>query len=185
MLDPDALTIGFARRFATYKRGTLMFRSPTGSALLLNDDGRCSSSSPARRTRDHGGKELIARSSRSPPPELRRRMVFIEDYDIAVARFLVQGVDVWLNNPRRPHEASGTQRMKSASTAASTCRSSTAGGTSATTTTTAGPSRRRRTSTTSTATTTSRRAIFDLLEHEIVPLFYERWQGPVPRWVQA
>src|SRR5262249_58548814 len=65
------------------------------------------------RPRDHGGKELIAEIQHvSRRPEFRRRIVFIEDYDMNVARYLVQGVDVWLNNPRRPLEASGTSGMK-------------------------------------------------------------------------
>ncbi|MDB5319457.1 MAG: alpha-glucan phosphorylase, partial [Phycisphaerales bacterium] len=118
VLDPEALTIGFARRFATYKRGALLLRDPERLKRLLEDTKRpiqflfAGKAHPA----DHEGKELIktivnfARSN----PQLRRRMVFIENYDMNVARYLVQGVDVWLNTPRRPYEASGTSGMKAA-----------------------------------------------------------------------
>jgi len=115
VLDPEALTIGFARRFATYKRGTLIFRNLERLAAVLNNKERPVQIIFAGKAhpRDHGGKELIAEIVHvCRRPELRRRMVFIEDYDINVARFLVQGVDVWLNNPRRPLEASGTSGMK-------------------------------------------------------------------------
>jgi starch phosphorylase len=115
VLDPEALTIGFARRFATYKRGTLIFRNLERLAAIINNKERPVQIIFAGKAhpRDHGGKELIAEilhiARRS---EFRRRIVFIEDYDIHVARYLVQGIDVWLNNPRRPLEASGTSGMK-------------------------------------------------------------------------
>jgi starch phosphorylase len=115
VLDPDALTIGFARRFATYKRGDLVFRDPERLAAILNDPHRPMQLIFAGKAhpRDNGGKELIARVVHmSRRPEFRRRVVFIEDYDMNVARHLVHGVDVWLNNPRRPLEASGTSGMK-------------------------------------------------------------------------
>lgn len=115
VLDPDALTIGFARRFATYKRGTLIFRNLERLANIVNDKDKAVQFvfSGKAHPRDHGGKELIAEIQHiARRPELRRRIVFIEDYDINVARYLVQGVDVWLNNPRRPLEASGTSGMK-------------------------------------------------------------------------
>jgi starch phosphorylase len=115
VLDPDALTIGFARRFATYKRGDLVFRNAERLASLVNDKDRpvqlifAGKAHPA----DRGGKELIQRVvQQSRRPEFRKRVVFVEDYDMNVARHLVQGVDVWLNNPRRPLEASGTSGMK-------------------------------------------------------------------------
>jgi starch phosphorylase len=114
-LDPEALTIGFARRFATYKRGDLIFRNPDRIAALLNDKDRPVQFIFAGKAhpKDNGGKELIQRVvQQSRKAEFRRRVVFIEDYDMNVARYLVQGVDVWLNNPRRPLEASGTSGMK-------------------------------------------------------------------------
>jgi starch phosphorylase len=115
VLDPDALTIGFARRFATYKRGTLIFRNLERLASIINNKDRPVQILFAGKAhpRDHGGKELIAEILHvARRPEFRRRIVFIEDYDINVARYMAQGVDVWLNNPRRPLEASGTSGMK-------------------------------------------------------------------------
>ena len=115
VLDPDALTIGFARRFATYKRGTLIFRNLERLAAIINNKDRPVQFIFAGKAhpRDHGGKELIAEILHiARRPEFRRRIVFLEDYDMNVARYLVQGVDVWLNNPRRPLEASGTSGMK-------------------------------------------------------------------------
>jgi starch phosphorylase len=115
VLDPDALTIGFARRFATYKRGTLIFRNLERLSAILNHKDRPVQIIFAGKAhpRDHGGKELIAEILHTARrPEYRRRIVFLEDYDINMARMLVQGVDVWLNNPRRPLEASGTSGMK-------------------------------------------------------------------------
>jgi starch phosphorylase len=115
VLDPDALTIGFARRFATYKRGTLIFRNLDRLTALLSSKDRPVQFIFAGKAhpRDHSGKELIAEIMQfARRPELRRRLVFLEDYDVNVARYLVQGVDVWLNNPRRPLEASGTSGMK-------------------------------------------------------------------------
>jgi glycogen phosphorylase len=115
VLDPDALTIGFARRFATYKRGNLIFRNLERLAAIVNNKDRPVQFVFAGKAhpRDHGGKELIAEIQHmARRPELRRRVVFIEDYDMNVARHLVAGVDIWLNNPRRPLEASGTSGMK-------------------------------------------------------------------------
>lgn len=115
VLDPEALTIGFARRFATYKRGTLLFRNLDRLAAIINNKDRPVQIVFAGKAhpRDHGGKELIAEIIHiARRPEFRRRIVFIEDYDMNVARYLTQGVDVWLNNPRRPLEASGTSGMK-------------------------------------------------------------------------
>lgn len=115
VLDPDALTIGFARRFATYKRGNLVFRDIERLSKIVNSSDRPVQFIFAGKAhpRDHGGKELIAQIVHMARREdLRRRVVFLEDYDMNVARYLVQGVDVWMNNPRRPLEASGTSGMK-------------------------------------------------------------------------
>jgi len=115
ILDPRILTIGFARRFATYKRGTLMIRDKERLKNILYHPERPVQIviSGKSHPRDDGGKKLIQELvnyiGHDGP---RSRMVFIEDYDMNVARRLVQGVDVWLNNPRRPHEASGTSGMK-------------------------------------------------------------------------
>jgi starch phosphorylase len=115
ILDPNALTIGFARRFATYKRADLFLRQFDVMAELCDDPNRpvqfifAGKAHPA----DEPGKKLIQRiANLRHDPRFAGRVVFIEDYDINVARHMVQGVDVWLNNPRRPLEASGTSGQK-------------------------------------------------------------------------
>ena len=115
VLNPDALTIGFARRFATYKRATLLFRDPDRLARLVNDPDRPVQFIFAGKAHPHDqpGKEFIREIVRySHMPEFRHSIVFIENYDMTVGRYMVQGCDVWLNNPRRPREASGTSGMK-------------------------------------------------------------------------
>jgi starch phosphorylase len=116
-LDPDALTIGFARRFATYKRAALIFSDQALLARLLSDETRpvqvviAGKAHPA----DRPGQRVIQDIfTLSRSPHLRGRVFVVEDYDMRIARFLVAGVDVWLNNPRRPLEASGTSGMKAA-----------------------------------------------------------------------
>ena len=115
--DPEALTIGFARRFATYKRADLIFSDHARLARLLADDERplqivmAGKAHPA----DEGGKALIQRVvAFARSAESNGRVVFLPDYEMTLARYLVQGVDVWLNNPRRPLEVSGTSGMKAA-----------------------------------------------------------------------
>ncbi len=124
VLDPEALTIGFARRFATYKRGALLLRDLDRLKKLLDDTKRpiqfvfAGKAHPA----DHEGKELIkSLVNFGRDPQYRRKFIFIENYDMNVARYLVQGVDVWLNNPRRPYEASGTSGMKAAANGILNC----------------------------------------------------------------
>jgi starch phosphorylase len=115
VLDPRILTIGFARRFATYKRATLMLSDKQRLLELMNHAERPVQIVIAGKAhpRDDGGKKLIQELVHFINHEAgRQRMVFVEDYDMQVARALVQGVDVWLNNPRRPLEASGTSGMK-------------------------------------------------------------------------
>jgi len=116
-LDPEALTIGFARRFVAYKRGDLLLREAERLAALVNDP-ECPVQiifSGKAHPKDDGGKEIIRHIIHFSSQEaVRRRIIFLEDYDIDVARVLVRGVDVWLNNPRRPMEASGTSGMKAA-----------------------------------------------------------------------
>ena len=116
-LQPDTLTIGFARRFATYKRGTLLLRNKERLLALLKDRNRpvqfifAGKAHPA----DNGGKQLIKELIEFARQEnVQDKFLFLENYDIGMARYLVQGVDVWLNNPRRPQEASGTSGMKAA-----------------------------------------------------------------------
>lgn len=117
VLQGDILTLGFARRFATYKRANLILKNPERLKNILTDPERpvqlifAGKAHPA----DNEGKELIKSIVHfARRPELRNRVVFIEDYDINVARYLLQGVDVWLNTPVRPMEASGTSGMKAA-----------------------------------------------------------------------
>ncbi len=115
MLSPDALTIGFARRFATYKRANLLLADMERLAAMVNDAKRPVQFVFAGKAHPHDepGKRVlqqIAQMMRNP--DFADKFVFIEDYDINVGRHLVQGVDVWLNNPRRPLEASGTSGMK-------------------------------------------------------------------------
>jgi starch phosphorylase len=117
MLDPYVLTIGFARRFATYKRANLVFSDLDRLLEIVNKPNRpvqiifAGKAHPA----DEPGKQLIQEVYRIvKKAENGGRLVFLEDYDMNLARYLVQGVDVWMNNPRRPNEASGTSGMKAA-----------------------------------------------------------------------
>jgi len=115
VLDPDALTIGFARRFATYKRATLLFRDVNRLKRILTNQSRPVQIVIAGKAhpKDHPGKMFIREIVQlSRDPDISRQIVFIEDYGIQVARELVQGVDLWLNNPRRGEEACGTSGMK-------------------------------------------------------------------------
>jgi glycogen phosphorylase len=114
-LNPDVLTIGFARRFATYKRATLILRDIDRLKRILNSADRPVQIIFAGKAHPHDekGKELIRQISHAARhPDLRHSVIFLEDYDMNIARYLVQGVDVWLNTPRRPKEASGTSGMK-------------------------------------------------------------------------
>jgi glycogen phosphorylase len=117
VLDPRFLIVGFSRRFATYKRATLLLSQPDRLRALLLDEHHpvqllfAGKAHPA----DDLGKEMIAQISRfSRDPDVRHRIAFIENYDISVARVMYQGSDVWLNTPRRPMEASGTSGEKAA-----------------------------------------------------------------------
>ncbi len=115
VLNPDALTIGFARRFATYKRATLFMRDLERLNAIANDADRPVQFIFAGKAHPHDnpGKDLIREIDRlSRTPEFRNRLVFLEDYDMNIARYMYQGCDVWMNNPRRPKEASGTSGMK-------------------------------------------------------------------------
>ncbi len=124
MFDPEALTIGFARRFATYKRAGLLFSDLHRLRKLIGDTERplqivlAGKAHPA----DKAGGELIQHIFQlSQEEKLKGRVFFVEDYDIRAGRMLVQGVDVWLNTPRRPMEASGTSGMKAGMNGALNC----------------------------------------------------------------
>jgi len=117
LLDPNALTLGFARRFATYKRATLLFRDIERLKRILNNPERpvqivfAGKAHPA----DNPGKALIEQVYKlSRTSDFKGKIVFLENYDIDMARYLVSGTDVWLNNPIRPYEASGTSGQKAA-----------------------------------------------------------------------
>jgi starch phosphorylase len=117
LLDPDALTIGFARRFASYKRAFLVLRDPARLRSILTDSRRpvqiifAGKAHPA----DEHGKQILASVYRmARDPATAGRIAILEDYDMHMAHWLVQGVDLWLNNPRPPYEASGTSGMKAA-----------------------------------------------------------------------
>ncbi len=117
LLDPRVLTIGFARRFATYKRGNLLFSDPDRLHRILSHADKPVQILIAGKAHplDTPGKDIIKQIySFCQQDRFRMKIVFLEDYDINIARYLVQGCDVWLNNPRRPLEASGTSGMKAA-----------------------------------------------------------------------
>jgi glycogen phosphorylase len=115
LLDPDALTIGFARRFATYKRGDLVFRDLDRARrmFMAHDKPVQIIYSGKAHPQDYGGGEIIRRViAAANDPVLGSHVTFIPNYGIDVAKYLVQGVDLWLNTPRRPREASGTSGQK-------------------------------------------------------------------------
>jgi glycogen phosphorylase len=189
VLDPRVLTIGFARRFATYKRATLLLSQPDRlRALLLSPDRPmqlvfAGKAHPA----DEAGKEMIRQIvAFTSDPEIRHRFVFVDDYDIAVARALYQGSDVWLNNPRRPQEACGTSGMKAALNGGLNLSildgwwhemfDGENGWAISSAEDVDDIERRDR---------LEAGALFDLLERQVVPLYYERYGGPVARrWLK-
>jgi starch phosphorylase len=188
--DPAALTIGWARRFATYKRATLLLAQPERLRRLLRDAERpvqlvfAGKAHPA----DDRGKEMIrAIVQASRDTELRTRMVFLEDYDMALARVLYQGVDLWLNTPRRPQEACGTSGMKAALNGVLNCSVldgwfdelyNGGNGWAIKSAESHGDLARR--------DEVEGSALFDLLENEIVPAFYDRRShgGAPGRWIE-
>ena len=117
VLDPDALTVAFARRFATYKRANLLLQDPQRLASIINNQKYPVQFIFAGKAhpKDDEGKKLIKQLFEfAAKPEVRDRIIFLEDYDMHLARHMLQGADVWLNTPRRPHEACGTSGMKAA-----------------------------------------------------------------------
>lgn len=196
VLDSRALTIGFARRFATYKRATLFLRDPERLARLLGNADRPVQIIFAGKAhpRDEAGKELIHEiGALIRRPEFRRYMVLIEDYDMTVARYLVQGADVWLNTPLRPNEACGTSGMKAA--ANGVLNISTLDGWWAEAWERAGGQSRfvgwaigrgEIHEDRNYQDQMEAEALYELLEREIVPLFYERTRGGLPRkWTEG
>lgn len=189
VLNPHTLTIGFARRFATYKRATLLLRNPERLRHLLLDPERPIQFLFAGKAhpKDMHGKELIKQIVHfSREANIRRRIVFLEDYDVNMARYLVQGVDIWLNTPRRPMEASGTSGMKAAVNGALNLSVLDGWWDEA-----YNPNvgwaigRGEDYEDYSTQDHVEANALFNLLESEIVPLFYQRGSDKLPRgWIR-
>ena len=187
-LNPEALTIGFSRRFATYKRANLLFRQPDRLVRLLTNPDRPVQILFAGKAhpQDLPAKEIIRSVIHfASDPRVRDRLVFLEDYDINVTRYLVQGVDVWLNNPRRPLEASGTSGMKAAANGALNVSildgwwdegySPDLGWAIGSGEMYGDPEEQDR---------VECEALYNLLENEIVPLFHDRDRGGLPRaWI--
>jgi starch phosphorylase len=190
VLDPEALTIGFARRFATYKRATLLFHDLERLAAIVGDKDRPVQLIFAGKAhpRDNPGKELVRQIiHHARRAGFRNRIVFIEDYDMVVGRYLVQGVDVWLNTPRRPHEASGTSGMKATANGALNLSVLDGWWDEAYTPETGwaiGRGEEYGDDQAAYQDEVEANAIYDLLEKEIVPLFYGRGRDGLPRgWI--
>ncbi len=188
VLDSSVLTIGFARRFATYKRATLLLSDPDRLCALLHDAERpvqfvfAGKAHPA----DNPGKELIQRIEQfARSADVRHRFVFLADYDISIARAMYHGCDVWLNTPRRPLEACGTSGMKAALNGALNCSildgwwDECFNGTNGWAIESAedDPDLDRR-------DLREAGSLFGILENQLVPRFYDRGRDGVPRqWV--
>ena len=188
VFDPRVLTLGFSRRFASYKRATLLLSQPDRLRALLLSPERpvqlvfAGKAHPA----DDIGKDMIRQVVQfSRSPDVRHRIAFVEDYDIEVARVLYQGCDVWLNHPRRPEEACGTSGEKAALNGALNCSildgwwDEMFDGENGWAISSAElePDLERRDQ-------LEADSLFEILEHQVVPMFYERTEGPVPRrWV--
>ncbi|HEX7975582.1 MAG TPA: alpha-glucan family phosphorylase, partial [Anaerolineales bacterium] len=193
-LDPVALTLGFARRFATYKRAGLLLRDPERLARLLNDPQRPVQVIFAGKAhpKDNPGKELIQQVVALSRQEIfRRRIVFLEDYDMDMARYLVQGADVWLNTPRRPLEASGTSGMKAMANGALNL-SVLDGWWDEAWSLTENPGepigwaigRGETYADPETQDQVEAEALYDLLEQDLIPMFYDRARDGLPRrWI--
>ncbi len=188
VLDPEALTIGFGRRFATYKRANLILRHPERLKALLTDRDRPIQLIFAGKAHpnDRPGKDLIREVVHfSSDPAVQRRVVFLENYDINLARYIVQGVDVWLNTPRRPMEASGTSGMKVTANGGLNCSVLDGWWDEAYTVDTGWAiGRGEDYADEGQQDEVEADALYTLLEQEIIPLFYERASDSVPHgWV--
>ncbi len=188
VLDPRALTIGFARRFAPYKRATLLFRDFERLVRILSGPDRPVQILFAGKAhpRDEKGKDLIRQLVHHIRDErIRRRIVFLENYDMIIARYLVQGCDIWLNTPRRPHEASGTSGMKAVANGAPNL-SILDGWWDEAYTRDVGWAigHGEEYEDEDLQDTVEADSIYDLLENDIVPLFYTRGNDGLPRgWI--
>jgi starch phosphorylase len=195
-LDPDALTIGFARRFATYKRASLLLRDVERLARIVNDADRPVQFVFAGKAhpRDDAGKQLIQQIVRlAQSKDFRRRVVFLENYDMGVARYLVQGADIWLNTPLRPLEASGTSGMKAFANGAINLSTLDGWWDEAWIDAVKGNyfigwsiGRGENYDNADYQDQVESAALYDLLEHDIIPTFYERGADGLPRrWIDC
>jgi starch phosphorylase len=189
-LDPGVLTIGFARRFASYKRAALLFRDPERLERIVNNPERPVQFIFAGKAhpRDEAGKQLIREVvEHSRRPEFRDRLIVLERYDVELARALVQGCDVWLNTPLRPLEASGTSGMKAAANGAlqlsvldgwwAEAYQPGLGWAIGAEAAVDDPE---------VQDALDVASLYDLLEHEVAPLFYGRESGEPPaRWIET
>jgi starch phosphorylase len=189
VLNPDVLTIAFARRFAAYKRAHLLLQDPERLATILNNKTRPVQIIFAGKAhpKDGMGKEIIKRMIEFiRRPEIRERAVFIEGYDMALARSLVQGADVWLSTPRRPFEACGTSGMKAAINGVlnvSILDGWWCEGYSEERGWRIGGGEEYIDSTYQDATESQ--ALYNVLENSVIPCFYEEREGELPkRWIQ-
>ncbi len=191
-LDPEALVIGFARRFATYKRATLIFNDMERLKRMLHDRYRpiqfifSGKAHPA----DDAAKHVLQQIYQvAKDPATGGRIAFLEDYDMQVARYLVQGVDVWLNTPLHPHEASGTSGQKAAINGVpnlSVLDGWWAEGYTGANGWALPPAKGYDDSEWWARDSTEAAQLYSLLENEVVPLFYKRDGDGVPRgWVQV
>jgi len=189
VLDQDVLTIAFARRFATYKRAYLLFQDPERLEALVNDPNHPVQIIFAGKAhpKDNEGKDMIKSLVQTiRRPGLRKRIIFLEDYDMAIARHLVQGADVWLNNPRRPLEACGTSGMKAALNGVlnvSVLDGWWAEGYEPSRGWAVGRGEDYRDHQYQDATES--KALYNVLENDVIPTFYERRESDTPkRWVK-
>ncbi|MCL2602125.1 MAG: alpha-glucan family phosphorylase [Treponema sp.] len=188
-LSPYTLTLCFARRFATYKRGTLLLRDPERLLRLIRDNDRPVQLIFAGKAHPHDlpGKELIRELLHfAEKHDVANRIIFVENYDMTVAKYLTSGGDVWLNTPRRPQEASGTSGMKAAMNGVLNCSimdgwwdeayNPGVGWTIG---------RGEEYEDTNLQDEIESNALYDLLEREIIPLFYQRGRDGLPReWIK-
>ncbi|MBA3231860.1 MAG: alpha-glucan family phosphorylase [Acidobacteria bacterium] len=187
LLDPNALTIGFARRFTGYKRPELIFRNPDRLLAILNAARGplqivfAGKAHPADETGKHHLQQVYRRAT---DPMFGGRIAFVDDYDLHVAHFLVQGCDVWMNNPRKPLEASGTSGMKASLNGVPHLSIGDGWWAEGYTGDNGWLIDAPETGDQDTQDAADVEALYDLLEHEIVPTFYDRNPQGVPtRWL--
>ncbi len=186
-LDPDVLTVGFARRFASYKRADLLLRDMDRLSKIVRDAERPVQFILAGKAhpKDTIGKELIQGvHQKIKEYGLQKRIVFLEDYDMDTARLMVRGCDVWLNTPRRPHEASGTSGMKAALNGVLHCSILDGWWAEGYNGTNGWAIGRGEVFDEEEQDVADSITLYDVLEHAIVPLFYDVGSSRVPdRWV--